>query len=141
MDEHHDMNMLPMIVISVIATLLSTMNIWVDNVGDMRFHLNDVYMALLMTSWMVLLDAAYKGRFIVAIIGLISVGVVIYLIRKQVFVNVCQFSKGMIPHHSMAIRMAKEIKTKTTDDDVIKLADNIINSQTEEIKLMKSWGY
>ena len=90
---------------------------------------------------MVLLDAAYKGNFVVAIIGLICVGVVIYLIRNQTLVNVCQFSKGMIPHHSMAIRMAKEIKTKTKDDKIIQLADNIVNSQTEEIKLMKGWGY
>lgn len=139
--DQHEMSMIPMIVISVIAALLSTMNVWVDNVDDMRFHLNDVYMAMLMTSWMVLLNAAYIGNFVVVVIGLISVGIVIYMIRNQSFINVCQFSKGMIPHHSMAILMAKEIKNKTKDDKIIQLADNIINSQTEEIQLMKRWGF
>ena len=32
--------------------LLSTMNVWVDKVDDIRFSINDAYMTLLMTGWM-----------------------------------------------------------------------------------------
>jgi len=37
--------------------------------------------------------------------------------------------------------MAEQIKRKSTDPIVLKLANNIIQSQNEEIKLMKSIGY
>jgi len=141
MNHNHELTMVPMIVISILAALLSTMNVWVDNFSHMRLHLNDIYMALLMTAWMILLGAIYSRDFMVAIVGLISVGTVIYLIRNQVLINDCQFMKGMIPHHSMAIRMAKEIKNKTNDDKVIKLADNIVRSQTAEIGLMEGLGF
>ena len=42
----------------------------------------------------------------------------------------------MIPHHSSAILMANKIKQKTSNKNIIKLADNIISSQTCEIKYM-----
>jgi uncharacterized protein (DUF305 family) len=60
-----------------------------------------------------------------------------YAIRKQTFVSDEQFLKGMIPHHSMAILMAKKIKEKTHNDDIKQLADNIIKTQTTEIVLME----
>lgn len=94
-----------------------------------------------MTSWMVLLDAIYRGNVTVAAIGLVCVGVTIYMIRNQTFISDCQFVKGMIPHHSMAVRMAREIKNKTKDHKIAILADDIIKSQNSEISLMKSWGY
>jgi hypothetical protein len=38
----------------VLSGLLSTMNVWVDKVDDIRFSINDLYMTLLMTGWMFL---------------------------------------------------------------------------------------
>ena len=43
-----------MFVIMILSGLLSTMNVWVDKIDDIRFSINDVYMILLMTGWMFL---------------------------------------------------------------------------------------
>ena len=37
-----------MFFIMIVAGALSTMNVWVDKISDIRFSLNDVYMILLM---------------------------------------------------------------------------------------------
>ena len=39
-----------MMIIMFIAGLLSSMNVWVDKISDIRFHLNDVYMKLVIQS-------------------------------------------------------------------------------------------
>ena len=73
--------------------------------------------------------------------------VIIYCIRKQIFINETQYLKGMIPHHSMAVLMSKQLLKKSNNkyDDketklmskIKKLASHIINTQEDEIKLMK----
>ena len=126
-----------MIGISILAGLLSTMNVWVANVNDIRFHLNDIYMVMLMTSWMFLFGALYHGISLDKIvIGSIAVIITLWLIRKQIFINDREFLKGMIPHHSMAILMSEKIREKTSDQRIVTLANNIIKAQTEEIEYM-----
>jgi len=139
------MDNLPMIAISLIAGFLSTMNIWAVELSDVRlFHLNDVYMVMLMTSWMILLNTLYyhhtNNKLTIAI-SVLSIGTVLYLIRNQTLVTDTQFMKGMIPHHSMAVTMATKIKRKSKDKNVIALADDIIQSQQKEIAYIKSLGY
>lgn len=46
---------------------------------------------------------------------------------------------GMIGHHEGAIKMAQEILPITTRPELKTLAENIINSQTEEVKTLNSW--
>lgn len=134
-------SILPMIIISLIAGLLSTMNVYVTNLLHIRIHLNDIYMACLMTSWMVTLDGIYHYNHYhnsnQVIIGFAFIALFMYLIRKQVFITDNQYIKGMIPHHSMAILMSKEIKKKSKNQNVISLANNIIESQDKDIILMK----
>lgn len=140
--QHDSMSMTGMIIISIVSGILSGMNLWAVDRKHMRAHLNNVYMVLLMTGWMVLLTAAftphidYHNSLIIG--SALVIGLTIYFIRKQVFINDRQFLNGMIPHHSAAILMAKRIKEKTSDPRIIQLADNIINSQSEEIKLMNT---
>lgn len=43
------MNLIFMLMISIIAGLLSTMNIWAVNINHARLHLNDLYMVFLMS--------------------------------------------------------------------------------------------
>ena len=43
-----------MFFIMILSGLLSTMNIWVDKLDDVRISVNDAYMTLLMTGWMFL---------------------------------------------------------------------------------------
>ena len=60
-----------------------------------------------------------------------------YLYRKQIAVNNKQYLEGMIEHHSMSIFTSEEILKKTNDYHIAKLAKNIIQTQNDEIKMMK----
>jgi len=137
-----------MFILSILAGLLSTMNVWTISNKHRTFHINDIYMVLLMTFWMMLFSEIYyyshnihqgsHQNISMIIISVIFIGVILYAIRKQLFINETQFLKGMIPHHSMAILMSERIKEKTNDPELIKLADNIIKTQEIEIQLMEN---
>jgi len=60
------------------------------------------------------------------------------LYRKQVAIKDKQYLEGMIEHHSMGILTSEEILKKTDNYDVAKLAKNIIQTQKDEIRIMKS---
>ncbi len=49
------------------------------------------------------------------------------------------FLEGMIPHHQLAIMMAQMLKSGTDRPEMLTLADNIIESQSKEIKQMQGW--
>ena len=129
-----------MFIISFVAGWLSTMNMWVNSISDVRLHVNDLYMVILMTGWMLLFMIVFDKKnyknmlLLVVIIGVICI--TIYLIRTQTFVDDIQFMRGMIPHHSMAITMASHIQTKTKNPIIKKLTKNIIESQQKEIDVM-----
>jgi uncharacterized protein (DUF305 family) len=50
-----------------------------------------------------------------------------------------EFIRQMIPHHQMAVMMASNLKTNTERPEMDKLIDDIIRSQSAEIKQMKQW--
>lgn len=132
-----------MIVISILAGLLSTMNVWVYNIEDIRFHINDLYMATLMTGWMLLFQTIIFYNQIASpniffIISIIIIVISFICIRYQIFVSETQYLKGMIPHHSMAILMSEKIKEKTNDPEIIDMANKIIVDQQKEINKMNN---
>ena len=49
------------------------------------------------------------------------------------------FINAMIPHHQGAIEMAKEAQKNAQHDELKKMADDIISSQTAEVGMMKQW--
>ena len=49
------------------------------------------------------------------------------------------FIEQMIPHHEGAVEMAKLAQKHSSRPEIKTLADNIIQSQTEEIEKMKKW--
>ena len=127
-----------MIIISIIAGLLSTMNVFVANVNDIRFHINDFYMAFLMAGWMLLLQSIifYDKIENVNTLILISIIIIIFTfiaIRTQFLISDDQYLNGMIPHHSMAILMSEQINKKTKNPEIKQLANHIIKHQQEEI--------
>lgn len=126
-----------MFVIMILAGALSTMNVWVDKLDDMRFSLNDVYMILLMTGWMLFFMGIYYTHFGPGLFGLVFVIVSIWAIRTQAFITTGQFVTGMIPHHSMAIHMSKRLREKGTP--LREFADAIIATQEKEIVFMKNY--
>ena len=142
-----------MMIIMFSAGLLSSMNIWVDKLSDVKFHLNDVYMSLLMCGWSLLFMGIYYTNITLFIIGIIMTIMIIYCIRNQLFIDETQYIKGMIPHHSMAVLMSKQLLEKTNNsidsidnidsnsihisNQIKNLATHIINTQDNEIRFMK----
>ena len=140
-----------MMIIMFMAGLLSSMNIWVDKISDVRFHLNDIYMSLLMCGWCLIFMGIYYTNIKIFIFGVIMTAIILYCIRKQVFIDETQYIKGMIPHHSMAILMSNQLLEKlnintnyvknnniTIPNHIKNLAKTIANTQENEIKFMKS---
>ena len=60
-----------------------------------------------------------------------------YLYKKQIAIKDKQYLEGMIEHHSMALLTSEEILKKTDNYDIAKLAKNIIQTQADEINVMK----
>jgi len=98
-----------MFFIMIFSGLLSTMNVWVDKLDDIRFSINDVYMTLLMTGWMFLFMGIYYNETSILCLGLCLVVINIWCIRTQFMVTSEQYILGMIPHHSMAVLMSKKL--------------------------------
>jgi hypothetical protein len=125
-----------MFFISIISGLLTTMNVWADKIDDIRFSLNDVYMTTMMSGWMVLLMGIYYKELYPTLIGLIIVIVFFWCIRAQFLVDTKQYIVGMIPHHSMAVHMSKQLLKKGSSP-IDKFVKNIIITQEKEIEYMK----
>ena len=102
-----------------------------------------IYMSLIMATLMCLLEIFmhdmynfmfswyYYLFFFVLLIGLI------FIYKKQLFIDDKNYLEEMIEHHSMALLTSNEIVGKTTDDKVKLLATNIIKTQEREIEQMK----
>jgi len=124
-----------MAVIMIISGLLSTMNVWTDKYQDIRYSINDIYMILLMTGWMLFFMGLFNKDLIPCIIGLLIAIINIWCIRNQFLINETQYKLGMIPHHSMAIHMSKKLLEK--ENNIKPFLQNIINTQESEINFMK----
>jgi uncharacterized membrane protein YGL010W len=124
-----------MFFIMVLSGLLSTMNVWVDKVDDIRFSINDAYMTLLMTGWMFLFMGLIYKETSVFFVGLLLTLVNIWCIRNQFLVTETQYKLGMIPHHSMAVHMSRKLLEK--ENDMPQFVENIIKTQEDEITILK----
>lgn len=136
MKELHYNHYTIMFFIMILSGLLSTMNIWVDKIDDIRFSINDIYMALLMSGWMFLFMGIIYSEFKIFLIGLFLIIINILFIRYQFLVSESQYKLGMIPHHSMAIHMSKKLLNK--NNNIQSFVKNIINTQENEIKILKN---
>lgn len=116
----------------------------VNSFANVFNNFNQVYMAALMTSSMVLIElplmmGMYKSKKLNAII--IAVGLVVLvgsflLIRKQSAISDRQFLRSMIPHHAGAILMCEEASIE--DREIQALCRNILAGQQAEIDQMKA---
>ena len=129
-----------MFIIMVISGFLTTMNMWIDKVGDFQISLNDIYMILLMSGWMFLFMGIFYSKMNISIIGLGLVIINIWCIRTQFMITQSQYLLGMIPHHSMAIHMSKKLLNKSgsgADNIMLSYLQNLIRTQDNEINFMK----
>lgn len=115
----------------------------VDQFANVIPSVNQLYMAGLMTMPMIIIEvllmsAMYmdkrRNAIIIAVSAVALVGFFLF-IRQQTAVSDRQFVKSMIPHHAAAILMAKQADLK--DPELIRLKDEIITAQENEIKQMK----
>jgi predicted neutral ceramidase superfamily lipid hydrolase len=135
----HTMTTLTMTLISIVAALLSGMWVWADKWADVRLSINDLYMALLMTGWMFLLQGIAMKHSTYTIMGTVLVVASLFVIRFQILVSQDQYLQGMIPHHSMAVFLSKKQIEKSGNNEKILdgLPFSIIQSQRVEIGKMK----
>lgn len=146
MSSHNMINTyIVMFLTSVLSGFLSSMNVWVDKIEDIRFSLNDCYMSLLMTGWMFLFTGLFFKEYNVILFGFFLIVINIWCIRTQFMISQNQFLLGMIPHHSMAIHMSKKLlekeNAKENNNDNKKMKSflhNIIATQSKEIEFMKN---
>lgn len=131
-----------MAAISYIAMYL-LMYAMVDSIENVLPNVNQLYMAALMTSPMIIIELLLMGsmypakRWNAAILVVsVCMGVISFLmIREQTAVSDRQFLRSMVPHHAAAVLMVK--KADIRDPQIKALADSIIAAQQREIRFMK----
>ena len=143
MQMNHYGRFLLMITLHFIAMYIF-MYAMVNDFANVFNNFNQVYMAALMTSSMVLIElplmmGMYKSKKFNAII--IAVGLVVLvgsflLIRKQSAISDQQFLRSMIPHHAGAILMCEEASIE--DREIQELCRGIVAGQQAEIDQMKA---
>lgn len=117
--------------------------IMVNQLADVTNNIGKAYLASIMGLFMVLIEimmhdhqyhvlSVYSYVVIFALLALFT-----YLYRKQIAINDKQYLEGMIEHHSMALLTSQEILKKTDNYDIAKLAKNIIQTQSDELVVMK----
>jgi hypothetical protein len=112
------------------------MNVWVDKWEHIGFSINDIYMTFLMTGWSFLLMGLYYSKLDILCLGFFVVVINIWFIRTQFMVSNEQYILGMIPHHSMAIHMSKQL-LQNKQPVSKEFVSNIIETQEKEIQYMK----
>ena len=107
-------------------------------------NLGKVYLSTIMGLSMVILELfmhdhhyhIFNWKLYTILVGLTTF--FIYLYRRQVRINDKQYLEEMIEHHSMALLTSEEVLKKTDNYDVTKLAKKIIQTQQDEIQVMKN---
>lgn len=132
-----------MFVLHLIAMYV-LMYAMVDTVANIHPNHNQLYMAALMASPMVILELLLMGsmypnkRLNMAFMG---VGVLVlvcsfFFIRQQTAIADEQFLKSMIPHHAGAVLMCN--KASIEDVQIQELCRNIVSGQEAEIEWMEA---
>lgn len=132
---------------AVIATSVAAMFVLMYQLvygwDHVTFSVNRLVSSIVMGCVMVLIMLGFMwpmfrgmGTKIAVLTGAVIVGIAVLAInRDQTLVGDEDFMKSMIPHHSIAINNAR--KSDIRDPRVARLADQIVESQIEEIAEMK----
>ena len=137
MVQHHEFGV--MFIIMMISALLSTMNVYVDKLSDMRLTKNDFYMALLMSGWMTIFMGAYYRIIYQIFLGGFIIAISLYFIRNQTLIDNKEYLSSMIPHHSMALHLTRKQLEENIELPYLfrTLTAGIIETQEKEIQIMK----
>jgi hypothetical protein len=108
-----------------------------NNLG--KFYLSVIFSLFLVILEVMMHDYQYNvmsGKWYAVFGALLALFV--YLYRKQVGIKDKEFVKGVLEHHSKSLLISHEILNKTNDYNITKLAKNIIQTQKDQIQVMKS---
>jgi uncharacterized protein (DUF305 family) len=141
MKENHYRHLGVMAALSF-AAMYILMYAMVDSFAHVYMHINQFYMAGLMTAPMLLIELAvmrgmYHDERLNAMIAGASVvvGVLMFVfIQQQTAVSDNQFLRSMIPHHSGAILMCQNASLQGAE--IRELCKGIVSSQRQEIDQM-----
>jgi uncharacterized protein (DUF305 family) len=116
--------------------------IMVNNLTYITNNIGKAYLATIMGLFMVLIEVMmHDHQYHVLSVNWYAIlfallAAFTYLYRNQIAINDKQYLEGMIEHHAMALFQSEEILKKTDDYNIAKLAKNIIQTQTDELKYM-----
>ena len=117
--------------------------IMVNDVTNIKNSLGKVYISSIMAILMGIVEVFMHDYFsrMVSYSFYIPLFILLivfyYLYKSQYKITDKDYLNEMIEHHSMALSTSEEILKKTTDDNMILLADSIIKGQQKEISIMK----
>ena len=130
-------------VMVIIGMIFNPMNILAYRLSDLYISQTLFYGGLLMASNMIwaheivhYLSMGFFNIFVFSV-GIILSFLVSILLRQQLFVDDKQWLRRMISHHSTALTTSHKIYNKTSNTEVKNLAKDIIETQENEIILMK----
>ena len=133
------------IIMVIIGILFNPMNILAYRFYDLYISKTLFYGGLLMASNMIwgheIVHYLSMGHFNILVFSfgiILSIGVSIILLRQQFLIDDKQWLKRMISHHSTALTTSYKIYNKTKNIKIKNLSKKIIDTQNEEIKIMKS---
>jgi hypothetical protein len=127
-----------------LAAMYVLMYAMVNTFGNALPNHNQLYMAALMASPMLLLELwLMRGMYpnkganvVIALLGVALLGGSYLFIRQQTAIGDEQFLRSMIPHHAGAILMCENASIE--DAQIKELCGNILASQQAEIDWMKA---
>lgn len=134
------------IVMFFVGLLLNPMNILAYRLSDLYLSITLIYSALFMASNMLwshqIVHYLSMGHFNsrIFILGICLSLLFVILLRSQLFVNDENWLKRMITHHSTALTTTKQLLSKKRENDnIFRLAKDIITTQEIEILTMKNF--
>jgi Na+/proline symporter len=140
------MNMYPRfaaMIVTATVVMYGLMYLNTYQLEHVTFSETRSYMALVMGATMAVIMLGFMLNMLTnraVNIGILAGSVIVFavalwLVRSQTTVDDVSYMKAMIPHHSIAILTSE--RARITDPRVRELADQIIESQREEILEMK----
>ena len=130
----------------VVGMAFNAMNMLAFRIDHLDISVTLLYVGLIMASNMIwsheIIHYLSHKKFNLKIfmIGLALTTFFVLIARNQVFVSEKQWLRRMIPHHSTALTTSTKLieNHNNLSPEVYKLANEIIDTQNKEIKLMKS---
>ncbi len=122
-------------VISCIAGVLTTNNIYVSNIDDIRFGIDDIYKILLQSFVILTILSMYYRQISMGMLFMGMSGFLLWAIRSRFLITEKEYIKSMIPKHSASVFISQ--KMLEVPNQIQGFLNNTIYSQVSEIELMK----